>query len=618
MRLELSVNISQDIVINKINDYFQWHNLPLEMNRAGICNGLASLYAKFYLKGESAQFFEILKYISGETSGLLEQEKVNEFLRDILLTFKPELFNKKLSQANSIESLSINHVQLTSSYDIALVTSDNSWEKIIREIDLHDNEVMLVGSVRHRVSISRQENKFIIYDPNYSSGFRTFDNEQQLISELHKNVFKYKAGPLGLIISVISQPQHYIRQKVFPNLTKLYQKYQSADLLIHGPKDFDYIEKNELPYPREFFNVLYEVAISGSAESMRALVKIGQSTISKDDFINAAEVAVISNNVKTLSVLLNYIEDTELNKMLLIIKALENGRKESLDFLLNNQAAKLTYDSLMDPKFINMIIGKAARGGNFELLEKVISDCKKNMNSYLVNKNILNGTNEPIDIDTLLSYKILELYRDKDKDGIENAILSGSISCVRLLFGHVKKSINILPALQKKEFHDLSLQYLKIAIEENQPIIVDYLINEVPEELVQSISMTLEEVKKTDLSILKNLEKKGVIFSLSAQNVIAEKSHLKVGFILAVGIMLISFFEYIGLFKTSDRFNNSKEQDIERTEKLNLSRNRCQFFLQYAGEELNDSAESITFANFLNVKDAEEAPTDEDKSPKSI
>ncbi|WP_019217070.1 hypothetical protein [Legionella tunisiensis] len=48
----MAADLSQNQVIENLNQYLQWHNLPLEMNPDGVCNGLAIVYAKYILEGK--------------------------------------------------------------------------------------------------------------------------------------------------------------------------------------------------------------------------------------------------------------------------------------------------------------------------------------------------------------------------------------------------------------------------------------------------------------------------------------------------------------------------------------------------------------------------------------
>lgn len=60
-------SVDQKQVIDKLNLYLKRHNMPVQMNNEGVCNGLATLYAKYVLEGKENQFFKILEEIVKKT-----------------------------------------------------------------------------------------------------------------------------------------------------------------------------------------------------------------------------------------------------------------------------------------------------------------------------------------------------------------------------------------------------------------------------------------------------------------------------------------------------------------------------------------------------------------------
>lgn len=593
----MSNDIRQRRIIDNLNDYFKWHNLPVEMNKTGICNGLASVYAKFALKGETEQFYKMLQYISGETPSLLDQEKVNQFAQDILLSYVPEFFNKKLNQLNSIESLSINHKPLSSSFDLAITTNDQQWAKIMETMDLQEGEVMLVRSIDHVVSVSRKDRKYIIYDPNYSTGFREFDNEQQLVQELHQAVFEYETGPLGMKVSVVRHPEHPPR--AFPNVTELCQRYQTADMLTYGVKKGSHE-----------FKMLEQAASIGEAETMTQLIEIGRDALKKEDLLVPAFSAVKNNNTKTLRILLSHIDCSDENNKMLILFALRNGRKEAFDELLRHEPFQLSYISLISNLYVGDSIRSAVSGGNPELLTEILTASKQ---SYARQWGLVKHT---IDVDKLtnswMSQKLLEL----DKDAVDEAINSGSIGCVRILFEHINNETENLTPEQQKIWADAKLRYLQKAIQKNHPQIVEFLIKTVPRELLQKVSVTPEEVNKMDLSIVRNLQENGVGFSPPARKVIAEKAHLRVGFVLSIKVMLINFYDFIVLSRKSSLSSYEKVNPIESIDKYNVFREKFKDLERQADTKYGDQTSTISIDDFLKRGISPRSSKSEEKDEK--
>lgn len=507
----MSLNIEQGKVIENLNAYLTWHNMPVRMNEEGICNGLASVYVKYALEDREQEFLDLLTYIVNKAPTSDMEAKINQFVYEVVLTLFTDQFEKKLSQANSIKVLSIKNVPLKSSFDFALTTSDSNWEELVKTLDLQDDEVMRVLSATHTVAVRKIRNKYRVYDPNYSSGIKEFANEKELISELHYNVFGYhngyflNGGPLGLMVNVIRHPQSK-RVRVFPKINDLYDKY-----LTH-----DNVNDAALTFFNNKFITLEKAAILNDASVIRKLLEIG----AKDRDNQAVANAVIHNNPDALSALLLNNKDTILYQQL-FIAALENGREEVYDRLLKLKGAL--------PLYSNTAVRSAAAGGNPQLLSKVLR--------YFIDNH--SGLSD-------LSEAVLP------------AIQGGSVGCVKLLIEHMTKYKKLL-SFEKK------MEYVLEAIRCNHFSMVRYLIQDLPLGYCRMISMNTTAVDRTDLSVLHLLQKRGVIFSKPALAVIAQKEHREVGISLIIGIILHKFTDFFAeiIFKNSGVYFNPKTNSMK-------------------------------------------------------
>ena len=557
----------QSTIIENLNAYFQWHNLPIAMNKSGICNGLASVYVKYALQGLEEKFLQILQCIADETSpALLPKEEVNQFVREVLLSFHPEIFDKKLSQRNSIEALSINHLQLKDSFNLALTASNNHWEAVLQTIDLQEDEVMLLKSINHTVSVSKKGNQYIIYDPNYESGVKTFSNEKELLLELHQPVFRYDEESLGMELFVIRHPEHPPR--AFPNTIDLYDRYQTPELLADGPKTC-----------QKQFKTLESTATIGTAEEINKLIEIGGNLLCEEDYFGAVEQAIVHNNPDTLRTLLTPIQVyPPYKEMYFITVALAAGRTAVFDELLRHEAFMTAYDTLStNQDFAPISICAAAKGGNPELLADVLADSKEKVAVAWHEKkesvaDEWDESKEAVNTDQLtnvwLASKILE--SNNKREPILEAIESGSLGCVRMLLEHIHQAQDALTPLEQKNWDTKKLRYLRAAIRLNQPNIVEYLIKHVPQAFVQTLSFSRQAVQETNLSILKKLQENSVSFSPHARKIIAEKAHCKVSMMLRMGILLIDFLDFINIFKTCLPSARRETQSMRTDEKFTL------------------------------------------------
>lgn len=90
----MSQSVDQSQVIDRLNRYLKWHNMPVSMNEEGICNGLVTVYAKYVLEGKEKRFFELLDQIVRMEADSAIESEVNQFVYDVVLTLFPHQFNK--------------------------------------------------------------------------------------------------------------------------------------------------------------------------------------------------------------------------------------------------------------------------------------------------------------------------------------------------------------------------------------------------------------------------------------------------------------------------------------------------------------------------------------------
>ncbi|CEG57264.1 hypothetical protein [Legionella fallonii] len=551
----MPVEIHQSKVINNLNNYLKWHNLPVRMNESGICNGLASVYAKYVLEGRQDEFMEKLSQIATMTTRAELDSHINHFVTEIVLSFLPQQFNKELSQSQSIETLQIDGKKLSSSFDFGMVTSDKKWISILQELQLRENEALIVRSLNHAITITKEKDGYKVYDPNYQSGFRIFPDEKSLIHELHHNVFRYTGqlaqitdplgitqelssitaplglnGPLGMGIQVIRHPSLIDTPREFPDVNVLYNQFLDPNQIAQSGN-------------RRVSNSLFVIE-ADNVDALNLMYKKGFD----GDPIDLICTACGLNKTKTLAMLLDKVTTADDSKLgIPFLAALGCGHEEAFNVLLSNSKFKTCFEnSIILEKNALKNIKMAAVGGNEVLLERMIS-------SY---KSI--GKPTPL-TDVQIAEKILT-YSPEDKgDVIKSAMDSGSTACVNLLLKQLDKT-------QYKCDEKQLLTYLTQAIKSNQPHMVNLFVDKIKKEMNQesqhkifkAIEMSTTAVEKTDLSILRQLKESGVTFSKTAEGVINQKEQRPVGLLLKMGIMLHQFTDFIKetIFQSNEVQNN--------------------------------------------------------------
>lgn len=516
---------NQRKIIQKLNEYAQYHNLPASFNPKGICNGLSHLYAKYRVQGKEAEFIDLLHYIvSTETDELTD--RVQAFAIQVLLACEPELFNKKLNQSTANQALEIDGQPLKNAFELAIVTSDLNWKSIIQDINIDENEVLLVHGYRHAVALSKSNGKYVLYDPNNYFVHSIADNEDQLLPLLRACFIQ--EGKLGLKVKLLQHPSS-TREIGF----------DAKDIL----RQFLTVENiNEKSGGGGVTTLDLTLASScNDVTTLNMLLNMGAKTSESLGFILTFAVARNSPPqilhrliilVKERLIHHENHEEGEAEKLLSgffcsLDIALEYGREEMFNLLYEHPVYKEI--SEIFPWQYNKLVVSAARGGNAALLAKMIREYK-------------NKAASP-------EKRIAVLMDNQETDLIDNVIDSGNLKCLALVLEELKRENYQLSDEQR-------LKYISKAIHANNFHLVRKLVSEMPAARLQTLQMPLSVVEHTVAPILTLLQESGVEFSPNAKSIIANKKHQ--------GMDLVSWILII-IEKIKDYFLSNKSIHYETT-----------------------------------------------------
>ncbi|HEN5607451.1 TPA: hypothetical protein U6339_000577 [Legionella pneumophila] len=592
---------NQSNVIENINQYLKWHNLPVRFGTGGVCNGLSTVHAQYVLQGREREFFELLRYVAGD-KGILDandsvKEKVNDFVWKVVASHMTSGHDKELNQLNSFKTLSINNKPLKSVFDLPLVTSDKNWENILESLNLKEDEVMLVRSINHAISITRKGNQYHVYDPNYEEGVKSFSSEQEVIKELHERVFHYNKGNMGLTLSIITTGDKEPRQDL-PKPVDIYDQYLNKENVnslatitvehpLGGPWDltkktidlasecgdenlinklielhqFDF---NNMPIEQASQAVQYNNVRAAELlvnDMIRILSK--QDPVAQDEFSDIPAEELPAEFLKQFEEIPDAPEGDEIKEAEvqnpkvvmppsekkikdllypLILKAASYGRKEVFDTLCemwNKNAGDFDKEDLKN--FILL----AAKGGNSVLLQELI-DKYYESNMTLYDKDIQGKV-----------------------DGIIHELISkgspDSAVCIEVLLNTLSKEGKSIDDRQRADYisrafeankphmiecfikgisDEKRLEFLIRAIKKDQPHMVELFIKDLPKGLLNTISLSLPAIEKMNGETLKILEKNGMKFTEMEKAIIAKKSHQPVGLLLSIGVALAKFTDF--------------------------------------------------------------------------
>lgn len=514
-------DLFQGNVINNLNEYLRWNNLPLHMNENGICHGLASVYAKYVLEGKQKEFLQMLAFIAGTTPPKTLELKLNHFVVELVESFDPKLYNKSLTQVRSMQTLDIEGKPLKPSFSLAMVTSKKNWAHVFNDVQLQENEVLRLSSHNHTVTLTKKEGKYYLYDPNYSSGLKTFSDEKALVQELYAHVFyfSYRLGPASMHLQVIKNPHDLAeRAAPFPEKKAFYEKYLPV---VHPAKIalLKWVE-NHTKWYEKYLSANHKMLTWAATCEDQALVEYLLAKGVKDRTHEALDNALRANDRESIQTIIEHSKpSTDCLKKRLYF-TLFGGYETSFETI----SAALGPDALTDLlKSISIkdAFKAAARGGNFTLLKKVMAHCSPNLNSYQLAAHVISD----------------------DKDAIFYAIKSRSSKCVRLLLATVSGAHG---KIDDKKL----LQYIVKAIKGNQRHMVSLLLERASDDLVSTVTLSPKAVEQTDLAILYYLKRRGVTFSPLADAMINIKAHRPVGILLSIGIMLYKFTDFLAFMQS--------------------------------------------------------------------
>ncbi|MCR9192745.1 MAG: hypothetical protein NXI01_08840 [Gammaproteobacteria bacterium] len=523
-------------MIERLNGYLAWHHFPIEMDKEGMCRGLASVNVKYILEGKGHEFLEMLEKISGDIQPDSEHDNfINHFVVEVALTQMPYLFDAGVSeqgilQKNSIQCLEIEGERLSSSFDLSMSTKDENWVEIISNLELKEDEPILVSNNNHCISVKKTSSelgKYVVYNPNYPEGIRCFADETALVQELREILppEDKESESLGLLISVIRHPS-IKEQRIpsFPNAQNLYAKY-----LTHSR------EGGAVDNAQELDDNLIRAAAYGDSGCIEQLAALGAK-----DFNTATRKAIEKRNPNSFCALLpKFIEHHPEQVDGLLTAALWFGSEEIIDVFIDMR--KSDYEALLSIEALNTKINlqtsidALAYSGSYKILEKVLADAKQMAyEKTSPNKSEVVRQKESNDKVAMCVFGA-QRY---DIDPIERAIEEGSVDCIRVLMTFADSSICAFTEEQKVE-------YLLQAIRKNQTTCVRYLMNQVSPEAIQSLVMSVRAVDKTELSILRQLKHAGMPFDGDLDVAFKKKEGHAIGFGANAAIVFLKFTDYL-------------------------------------------------------------------------
>ncbi|KTC85573.1 hypothetical protein [Legionella drozanskii] len=274
-------------LINSGNRLLGNKGMSLQLNKKGICAGLASLYIKYFLEGRAPEFFRLSKLLASPPKDykIGQDENFDKFIQEVEITFNPNRYNKNTAQGDLEKTITIDGNFVKNEYNLGLVDNEIEWAKILEQIR-NNGRACYVGSNNHAVGLSFENDQYIIFDPNYDEDEKTGEKELKLnikefnsaadaIAEL-TNCFSYQRSDLGLIIRVFAKPNAKTDHK-YPDKPTIW----SARL--KDRTDFDRkIAEKETPFNSTIFAIC-----ANDTETLQYL--LNQNQIKPEEILSAIQ-----------------------------------------------------------------------------------------------------------------------------------------------------------------------------------------------------------------------------------------------------------------------------------------------------------------------------------------
>ncbi|QMT59930.1 hypothetical protein [Legionella sp. PC997] len=206
---------NQGKIINVVNFCLkQKGNIDFTLNKKGICAGLAALYIKYATKNtkesletKTAPFFDLLTQLANlpSTYCIGDNPTIDNFIIKIEKTFRADEYSYyEVLQTDVEKILDIENKPLRNELNLGLVTTEAKWKELFKQIT-RNNRSYSIFSNNHAITLSVENGKYVVYDPNYTRKTKQFETIDDLIKEI-KDCFDYKDDSFGLAIRGFAPP----------------------------------------------------------------------------------------------------------------------------------------------------------------------------------------------------------------------------------------------------------------------------------------------------------------------------------------------------------------------------------------------------------------------------
>lgn len=304
---------SQGKIISAVNLCLkQKNNIDFELNKKGICAGLAALYIKYALENKTSQFFYLLDKLATlpSTYSFGSNNAIDQFIIQVEKAFRTEEFSHyEILQSDIEKLLHIGNKPLRNEFNLGLITDEEHWKEIFKKI-ARNNRCYLIFSKNHAIALSIENGKYIytVYDPNYNRETKEFETVDELIKEI-KDCFEYNDDSFGLVIRAFAHPnatpEHYPSHDELHQIAFVGQTSANSSFFAALARDIDTLkylfQQNKINYTnlgKEYFR----------PEFNDFLLQQPKSSILKNAILRGILLTLFGNLKETEKLIAHYLQ----------------------------------------------------------------------------------------------------------------------------------------------------------------------------------------------------------------------------------------------------------------------------------------------------------------------
>lgn len=221
------LSYEQDQVIDVINSYLKSKERPLTLNY-GYCHGISLLWLYKMSQGEEQWFYDIIKKIIKHK----DKEEFSDIEMDIekFIGHIEWLQNSK-EYIKDIRQMDIDKIlELPERFPLSYVFNHRQFLATLGDV-IENNKMVCLSGPTHTIGLFRREDKYHIFDPNYSTGRpKILTSVRLLKAEIIKCLFtrfKIQSHKLPVLFNIATTEDEYKyldKVSLFKNLVESYDE----------------------------------------------------------------------------------------------------------------------------------------------------------------------------------------------------------------------------------------------------------------------------------------------------------------------------------------------------------------------------------------------------------